>query len=218
MSPVAERMQVGSERTRVVVCAAVGIAVGVAAALAAAPWQLAVLAGWIAASGLLLVWIWSVILPLEPAETAEFARREDDSRAAASLLLVTSSIMSLIAVGFALLRAANAKRALEVVLTAAGGSAVILAWGVVHTVFVLRYARLYYTEPVGGIDFSTDELPDYGDFAYMAFTIGMTYQISDTDVAKRSIRRAVLRHALLAYVFGTAFVAFAINLVAGLAR
>jgi uncharacterized membrane protein len=218
MSPMAERMEVGSERTRVAICAGIGVVAGAVAALVDAPWQLAILSGWISASGVLLVWIWVVILPLAPAETAEFARREDDSRAAASLLLVASSVASLIAVAFALLRAKDAHGALEVLLTAAGGSAVVLAWGIVHTVFVLRYARLYYTEPVGGIDFSSDELPDYSDFAYMAFTIGMTYQISDTDVAKRAIRRTVLRHALLAYVFGTAIVAFAINLVAGLAR
>jgi uncharacterized membrane protein len=218
MSPVHERMQVGSERTRVSVCVALGVVVSAATFFADAPWQLIVLAGWIASAGVLLLWIWRVILPLDPSETAEFALREDDSRAAASLLLVLSSIVSLIAVGFALLRASRSHGTLEVLLIAAGGSAVVLAWGVVHTVFVLRYAHLYYTEPVGGIDFSSHEPPDYVDFAYMAFTVGMTYQISDTDVAKRTIRRAVLRHALLAYVFGTAVVAFAINLVAGLVR
>jgi uncharacterized membrane protein len=72
-------------------------------------------------------------------------------------------------------------------------------------VFALRYAHEYYTPPIGGIDFKTEEeeLPDYLDFAYVAFTIGMTFQVSDTEISKRPIRRAAIHHALLSYVFGT---------------
>ncbi|MGH9277374.1 MAG: DUF1345 domain-containing protein, partial [Acidimicrobiales bacterium] len=92
---------------------------------------------------------------------------------------------------------------------------IVLAWAVVHSVYTLRYARLYYQEG-GGIDFSQAADPDYRDFAYVAFTIGMTYQVSDTEVASRSIRHTVLRHALLSFVFGTAILAVTINVVASL--
>jgi len=72
---------------------------------------------------------------------------------------------------------------------------------------------------VGGIDFKTDdEQPDYRDFAYVAFTVGMTFQISDTDIQTRVIRRTVLRHALLAYLFGAVILAVAINLIANLVK
>jgi uncharacterized membrane protein len=96
---------------------------------------------------------------------------------------------------------------------------VFLSWFTVHTLFVLRYARLYYGGSPGGIDFGgSKESPDYLDFVYFAFTVGMTFQVSDTDVAQRDIRRSVTRHAMLSYVFGTVIVGIAINVVGGLIR
>ena len=88
-------------------------------------------------------------------------------------------------------------------------------WLSVHTVFVLRYARLYYSPPDGGIDFH-DEPPDYRDFAYLALTIGMSFQVSDTDLLGKRIRRVALHHALLSYVFATGIVAIAVSSVAAL--
>ena len=93
-----------------------------------------------------------------------------------------------------------------------------VSWGVVHTVFTLRYAHRYYRDPIGGIDFKSgdDYAPDYGDFAYVAFTVGMTFQVSDTDIQSREIRRSVLSHALLAYLFGAVILAVTVNLIASL--
>ena len=88
---------------------------------------------------------------------------------------------------------------------------------VVHTVFALRYAHEYYTAPIGGVDFGDDlGKPDYIDFAYLAFTIGMTFQVSDTAVTSRTTRRTVLRHALLAYLFGAIIVAVLVNVIGSL--
>ena len=90
---------------------------------------------------------------------------------------------------------------------------VFLSWFTVNTLFTLRYASLYYTEPIGGIDFpDTAQEPDYLDFVYVAFTIGMTFQVSDVRVTAPSIRRAVLLHALLSFVYNTAIIALALNL------
>jgi len=97
-------------------------------------------------------------------------------------------------------------------------ASVALAWATVHTLFTTRYARLYYTGPDGGIDFNEADPPRYADFAYVAFTIGMTFQVSDTDLRTDEIRRTALRHALLSYVFGVVVIATTINLVAGLGR
>jgi uncharacterized membrane protein len=85
----------------------------------------------------------------------------------------------------------------------------------VHAVFTLRYARLYYSGG-GGIAYHNNEAPDYGDFAYVALTIGMTFQVSDTDLTSRQIRRSAIRHALLSYLFGVVIVAMVINVVASL--
>jgi uncharacterized membrane protein len=88
----------------------------------------------------------------------------------------------------------------------------------VHTLFCLRYAHLYYDGTLGGIDFHDDEPPTYHDFAYLAFTVGMTYQVSDTEVNDRAIRSTILRHALLSFLFGTTIIALTINIVAGLTK
>ena len=93
---------------------------------------------------------------------------------------------------------------------------VILSWAVVHSVFALRYAHEYYTEPIGGIDFKNPDPPDYRDFIYVAFTVGMTFQVSDTDVQSRTVRRTVINHALLAYLFGAVILALTVNIAATL--
>jgi len=104
-------------------------------------------------------------------------------------------------------------------LPASTGSAVIsaaLSRAIVHTVYMLRYPRLHYTGPDRGVDFNEPDPPTYTDFAYLAFTIGMTFQVSDTPLRTKEFRRTALRHGLLSYLFGTGILATAINLVAGL--
>jgi uncharacterized membrane protein len=138
--------------------------------------------------------------------------------ATAAAGLVGAALASLVGVAFALIKTRDESGAIVAVITVAGVLTVLLSWALVHTLFALRYAHLYYADGAGGIDFKTDDPPDFVDFAYMAFTVGMTFQVSDTDIQLRPIRRAVLRHALLAYVFGTVIIAVTINVIAGFVR
>ncbi|MGO9510153.1 MAG: DUF1345 domain-containing protein, partial [Mycobacterium sp.] len=93
---------------------------------------------------------------------------------------------------------------------------VAASWFAVHTLFTVHYARLYYIDDPGGINFHDPEPPRFRDFAYVAFTVGMTYQVSDTEIGSMAIRATVLRHALLSYLFGAVVLAVTINLIAGL--
>ena len=103
------------------------------------------------------------------------------------------------------------------VLIVLGGVAVAGSWLLVHTAFTFHYAHLYYREDetLGGLDFPGGEEPDDLDFAYFAFTIGMTFQTSDVEVSERGLRRTVLRHAMLSFVFNTAILALAVSLLFG---
>ena len=92
---------------------------------------------------------------------------------------------------------------------------VLTSWAAIHTVFALRYARLFFADYAGGIDFHQAEAPRYSDFAYLAFAVGMSFAISDTDLASWRMRRHALRHALLAYLFGTVIIALIVNITAG---
>ena len=147
--------------------------------------------------------------------TARHAAIEDLSRRTADLILIFASVASLVGVGLALLEASDKSGVAKALITGVASMSVILSWATVHTVFTLRYARLYYAVG-GGIDFNEDRPPAYADFAYLAFTIGMTYQVSDTSIASKTIRRTALHHAYMSYLFGTVVVAMTINVVAGL--
>ena len=92
----------------------------------------------------------------------------------------------------------------------------VLSWVLVHVVHTLTYARLYYTDEEGGVDFNTPSPPRYSDFAYLAFIIGMTFQVSDTALQASRMRAVALRQALLSYLFGTVIIATTINLIVNL--
>jgi uncharacterized membrane protein len=198
-------------RSRLALSAAFGVAVSIPVFIFA-EWQVAVLAGWDATSAVFVLSVYLSTRGADSARTSELARKEDDSRVVSEAILVGASIISLVAAVFALLAARGAQRDLKTGITAIVVVSVLFSWTAVHTIFMLRYARLYYAED-GGIDFHTDEAPDFGDFLYIALTIGMTFQVSDTDLTSRAIRRTALRHALLSYMFGVAVFATTINIV-----
>ena len=200
---------------RVLVSATIGVLVGFSLAWFA-PWQVAWLVGWDAAAAVMVDLGVGLRARLRRRGTRAWATREDNSRTSAQFILVTASVVSLVGVGLDLAEARRLDQPAHALATGVALAAVALSWGVVHTVYALRYAHEYYTDPVGGIDFKTDVAPDYLDFAYVAFTVGMTFQVSDTDIQSRIVRRTVLRHALLAYLFGAVILAVMINVVAGL--
>ena len=193
-----------------------GIAAAAGAAAGGAPWAAAASIGWCALVLVVLLWIWVTIGPMDGKETAAHARAEDFSHATADIVLLGASVASLVAVGMTLVLAGREHGAHKGALIVLTISTVALSWLMVHTVFTVRYGDLYYADPVGGIDFNEDDKPDYRDFAYLALTIGMTFQVSDTDLQAKSIRRNALKHALLSYSFGTVIVAVTINIVASL--
>ncbi len=185
-----------------VTCAMLGGAVtGAIVSLFTLP-AASILIGWDAAVVIYLVWVWAVVWRLDPEATARLATREDPSYAVADLVVLAAGTAQLGAVGFALLRAGRATGSMKAYLITVGLVSVVLSWTIVHSVFTLRYARAYYSEPAGGIQFNEPEPPTYLDFSYLAFTIGITYQVSDTDITSKPIRRVALQHALLSYLFG----------------
>ncbi len=200
---------------RVVVALVVGVITGAAMFAVTKP-PAAMLTGWDLAALLYLGWVWVAIQRLDVSQTQELAAREALDGVAAELVVVGAGVASLLAVAFALLGADKTSGGTKAYLIGLGVLSVVLSWAVVHTVYTLRYARAYYSPPTGGIDFNEAEPPTYLDFAYFSFTIGMTFQVADTNITAKPCRRIVLHHALLAYLFGAVILAVAINLVATL--
>jgi uncharacterized membrane protein len=206
-----------SARRRAIVAGVVGI-IGGATSGAFIPWALTPLVAWDLAALTFVTWIWLRLWTMDAAATARHAEREDPTRAAADLMVLVAAVASLIAVGYVLVRAASSGGLIQGLQAGFGIASVVVSWSVVHTVYALRYARLYYAGTDGGANFHQDEKPQYSDFAYLAFTVGMTFQVSDTELNTASFRATVLRHSLLSYLFGTVIVALTINLVGGLSH
>jgi len=204
--------------------AAVVVVIGLVVAvllLGFLPWGLAVVGGWDAAALTFLMIVWPIILRADSPHAEQLATREDETRGSARALLVGASVASLLGVGFALSLAGRESGAQRLLLIGVAVLTVVLSWTVVNTIYTLRYADLHFGSRAAGIGFGDSvgqERPSYRDFAYVAFTIGMTYQVSDTTVRDPRIRRTVLSHAVLSYVFGVVIVGGAVNLVAGLVR
>jgi uncharacterized membrane protein len=200
---------------RVGLAAAVGlVAAGIQAVYG--PVDLAPLVGWDVLALTLLGLTWWTIWPMTAEETCRRAERHDNTRAVTDALLLTAAGASLIAVGVVLFGAPESVGFRRVLRVGFGVVSIALSWTLVHTSFTLRYARMYYTQPGPSVDFNQAGPPRYSDFAYLAFTIGMTFQVSDTALRTDGMRRIVLRHCLISYLFGTVILAATVSLIAGL--
>ncbi|GAA4684288.1 DUF1345 domain-containing protein [Frondihabitans cladoniiphilus] len=205
-----------TSRIRLVVMLVVGV-IGVVVAYLLGAGSISIVIGWAAACAVFLIWVWAVVGRFDGDRTRTHAKREDPSRPTSHLLLVLASLGSLVVVGITVVEASDSKGVQAGLLAGLAVVSVVLSWFLVHTLYMLRYAVLYYSgDKEGGIDFNQDERPDYHDFAYVAFDLGMTFQISDTTVTSSVIRRVVTKHCLLSYLFGSVILATLINLVAGL--
>ena len=181
----------------------------------------------------LLLLAWSIIVTAHPNQIKQRAQTQDTNRAFIGILVVIAAVASLFAVVFILGTSKNLPREVLGLHVALSSVSVIGSWAMVHTVFALRYAHYYYgtrrsvrshpnpqTQPQeehrGGLDFPGGKLPDYWDFAYFSFVLGMTFQVSDVEITSRLIRRLALIHGLLSFAFNTVIVALSINIISSL--
>jgi uncharacterized membrane protein len=217
MTPGAEFSHWHDTRLRLVIMAVVGVAVGLVVSVTVGA-EYGITSGWAAACAVYIGWAWISVGRLDAYQAERYATREDPNRAIGEILLLIASVGSIVAVVVLIGGAKNTPGAGPTIIPIIALLSVGLSWFLIHTLFTLRYASLYYTGTNGGIDFNEDEPPNYLDFAYVAFTLGMTYQVSDTDLKTRAIRATALRQGLLSYLFGAVILASAVNLVAGLAK
>ena len=215
--PSAARHASTAARTHLLVSLGFALVAGVVAGVLGAG-RAAPLIGWDVLAVVFCGWVWSTVWGLDAESTAGHANRENPSRDQTDLILLGAAVASLVAVGVVLFGAGNASGTAKYIEAGLALASVFVTWTLVHTVFTLKYARLYYSGKVGGIAFNEDDAPQYTDFAYLAFTIGMTFQVSDTNIGSKEIRRTALRHAWISFPLGAVIIATCINLVSGLAK
>jgi len=178
---------------------------------------------WISFSSTIIIMDWIIILSSHPREVRRIAKLQDSSRTFLFLFVITASLTSMVAIFF-LLKSSKGHGASVNEHIFLAITAVIISWWLVHTIFTLRYAHLYYDthkndgtpRVCGGLEFPGNQEPDYLDFVYFSFVLGMTFQVSDVVITSKGIRRLATIHGLLSFAFNTAIVALSINVISGL--
>lgn len=184
----------------------------------------AAIAAWDTFAILILALDWLLILMTPQRRIRELAQQQDLSRSLVFLFVVVAACAALFAVGFLITvhkSQAGGHFTVHLLLTLL---AVVCSWTLVHTVFGLRYAHAFYgdsDEPgihqhAGGLIFPGDRPPNYFDFAYFSFVVGMTCQVSDVQITSRRMRRLTLVHSVLSFGFNTLILALLINTVSSL--
>ncbi len=202
------------------------ISLGIAAIIClAVPWSwhwaTRAVVTWIAYSLSTLVMTWYVLVSADPSEAAREACIQDSSRTTIFIFVVAAAVASVFAVGAELGTAKGLEKTYLAGHILFSLLAIFTSWMLVHTVFTLRYAHVYYGTPEtdeahGGLNFPEEDKPDYLDFAYFSFVIGMCFQTSDVSITSRRLRRLALVHSVISFGFNLAILGLSINMVSGL--
>ncbi len=177
--------------------------------------------GWDTFSVCLIVMTWITFMITKPQEIREQARVQDSSRSVIFITILIATLASFLAVLLLLVTKQKFKseESFHLIIAVAG---MVLSWFLIHTIFTLRYAHLFYGDAdenpgthAGGLEFPNDKRPDYLDFAYFAFVLGMTFQVSDVQITSKRLRRIAMFHGLLSFGYNTIMIALTINLIAG---
>ncbi|OBA77115.1 hypothetical protein A5642_00465 [Mycolicibacterium mucogenicum] len=191
-----------------------GVGVGLATGILSQRWPVGLLAVVIVTAASYVLWAVAVLWRMDPERTKEHAGEADVDDEIGDLVLLLILTASLTSIGILLLSANDADKASYAGMSLA---AILATWALLHTMYTARYARIYYDDGPGGIDFNDPDVdPQYSDFFYFSFNLGMTYQVSDTDVTSSRMRAEVLKHCLFSYIYGTVIIACTINLVINL--
>jgi uncharacterized membrane protein len=189
------------------------------------PLSIAFMFVWIAFSGSFLIFSWIIIFGSHPKGLRNIAGEQDTSRSLTFLFVLFAAFISVFAIVVLLQQTPHSSKGgltYHILLAAA---AVFCSWTLIHTLFTLRYAHLFYTysersnqsheKNAGGLEFPKTTVPDYLDFAYFSFVLGMTFQVSDVQITSALLRRLALLHGFLSFVYNTIIIALSINIISG---
>ncbi len=178
--------------------------------------------GWDVFSLCMIIMTWITFKITTPTEIRKQAGLQDTSRVVIFIIILISTCASFLAVLLLLISKNKTTETLDIPFAIAG---MFFSWFLVHTVFAMRYAHIYYGDhetkpeiPAGGLNFPDDNRPNYLDFAYFSFVLGMTFQVSDIQVTSKRLRKLALLHGILSFGFNTFIVALTINVIAGLSK
>lgn len=171
-----------------------------------------------------LTLVWLMMSHATPKKMRSQAQRQDESRWIILMAVVIASCTSLLAIIFMLSGSKHFARQIMTFHIALALFTIAAAWLLINTMFALHYAHLYYQalgdrhalNQTSPLEFPAEKMPDYGDFLYFSFGIGMTFQVADVQINSRLIRRFALIHQVLSFFFNTLILALGINILASI--
>jgi uncharacterized membrane protein len=184
------------------------------------PSSLRPLSAWDAGGLCYLALAWTMMMAASKELIEKRANIQDESRWVILIILVSACLTSLAAI-VGLLHESKAGGA-TVAPVALGAATIVISWFLVHTIFALHYAHEFYgvgappDRAAWGLSFPEETEPDYNDFLYFSFVVGMTCQVSDVQVTSQEMRRLCLFHGILSFFFNTGVLALSINIAASL--
>ena len=180
-----------------------------------------IMIGWVTFSLCMITMSWITFIIINSDQMRAQAKIQDPNRAAVFMILLVATIASFSTVLILIVSKSDANNS-SVYKTPIAVIGMLLSWFLIHTIFALRYAHIYYgdheTKPnthAAGLNFPDDDEPDYLDFAYFSFVLGMTFQVSDVEIASKKFRKMALAHGLISFAFSTIMISLTINLIAG---
>ena len=214
--PLRRALRVVRARPRLFLAAVLGLA---AMTVLPADWRAATrsLTAWDIAVGLYLVLAFRLMAKSDVTRIRRRAALQDEGRITILVMVAASALASLGAILAELAGAQGASRQPSHLALAA--VTILLSWAFTHTIFAVHYAHEYYDENAGkggGLKFPGDAPPDYWDFMYFSFVVGMTSQVSDVAVTSGAIRRMVAAHGVVSFIFNVTLLALTVNIAAGL--
>jgi uncharacterized membrane protein len=181
-----------------------------------------IMLAWDVFSFCLLALYWFIFYTTPAVHIRKLAAEEDTSRVIIFIITLVCTTASMLAV-ILLLTSKHDTSGLKVLHLSVAIIGMTLSWSLVHTIFAVRYAHMYYADHetksnthAGGLEFPEEEKPDFVDFAYFSFVLGMTFQVSDVSISSKKIRRMVLWHSLISFGYNAVIIALTINVIAGL--
>ncbi len=206
---------------KILICLAIGLLVYFLVNLKHVDMLSHVLIGWDTFCLSMIILTWTTFSITTSQQIREQVRVQDSSRAIIFIIVLIATIASFLAVLLLLVAKEKFKGAetFHLIVAIAG---MILSWFLIHTIFTLRYAHIFYGDDednpkthAGGLAFPDDGMPDYFDFAYFSFVLGMTFQVSDVQITSKYLRRLAMWHGMLSFGYNTIMIALTINLIAG---
>ena len=175
--------------------------------------------GWDTFSIFMVAFGWITFFKTNAKQIRAQAKVQDENRVVIFIIILIATLAGMTAVILLIITKTENKEVSEFKIPIAVAG-MLLSWLLIHTTFTLRYAHIFYgnheEKPdthAGGLEFPKEDKPDYLDFAYFSFNVGMTFQVSDVVVTSKRLRKLVLLHSLISFIFATIMIALTINLI-----